>query len=839
MYGTNTETRNSNPLDIPETYKIWPFELSDFQKDAVSSIYNNNDTLVCAPTGSGKTLPAEFAIHLFHERDRKVIYTTPVKALSNEKFNDLSKKFPNISFGLLTGDNKFNPEADVVVMTTEILLNTLNKMSSLTLKQGKIKEALKETLDFDIDLTRLGAVIFDEIHYINDPDRGPVWEKSIMKLPKNTIYVGLSATIYGPEKLCKWSQTPLPLGAGRGKMTLCETHHRNVPLEHYSFMSIPESNFKKMNTETTSMISEFVNKPILLKQQDHPFQEKTYDQIKKVLKYVCDKRIVIKPSFIFNKMVEYLYNNSILPAIAFVFSRKQCYIWANIVNKTLFEEGSLIPSIIEKKATQILISKLPNWKEYVELPEFKSIVKLLEKGIAVHHSGVTPVFREMIELLFKEGLIRLLVATETFAIGINMGIKCCIFTSLTKFDGRQFRFLHSHEYGQAAGRAGRRGKDKKGVIFHLNMLYNARDNNPGADVYRRMLSGNPQTLVSKFKVDFNLILSMLNVGTTNLSDFVNSSMLTNEMNGELVEVKKQLEKLKETYIRVENGLQYLQTPKDVMEHYFDLKTEESITTNKKKKKKIKNLVVFEEQEYKHLLKDVEQYKKLDNIKELIQNKEKTIHNITSYVDSEIEIHLKILKENGFIEIKDDISVLTLKGEIAANIHEVHSLAIADILVDGKLDKLNIEEIVAVLSVFQDVKLSDDVKYHNYNGCNVNKTIKQGIRDIKKSLDHYYDIETHYQTNFSQSYGIQYDTCEFMYNWCFTENNVDCRNIYEEAKKYNIYTGEFVKAILKLVNISNELEKVCYITENVELMNKLSHVKDRVLKSIATNQSLYL
>ena len=353
-------------------------------------------------------------------------------------------------------------------------------MSSLTLKQGKIKEALKETLDFDIDLTRLGAVIFDEIHYINDPDRGPVWEKSIMKLPKNTIYVGLSATIYGPEKLCKWSQTPLPLGAGRGKMTLCETHHRNVPLEHYSFMSIPESNFKKMNTETTSMISEFVNKPILLKQQDHPFQEKTYDQIKKVLKYVCDKRIVIKPSFIFNKMVEYLYNNSILPAIAFVFSRKQCYIWANIVNKTLFEEGSLIPSIIEKKATQILISKLPNWKEYVELPEFKSIVKLLEKGIAVHHSGVTPVFREMIELLFKEGLIRLLVATETFAIGINMGIKCCIFTSLTKFDGRQFRFLHSHEYGQAAGRAGRRGKDKKGVIFHLNMLYNARDNNPGS-----------------------------------------------------------------------------------------------------------------------------------------------------------------------------------------------------------------------------------------------------------------------------------------------------------------------------------------------------------------------
>ena len=239
------------------------------------------------------------------------------------------------------------------------------------------------------------------------------------------------------------------------------------------------------------------------------------------------------------------------------------------------------------------------------------------------------------------------------------------------------------------------------------------------------------------------------------------------------------------------------------------------------------------------MKDVEQYKILENITDIIRDKEKTIHNITFYVDSEIEIHLKILKENGFIEIKDGMPILTLKGEIAANIHEIHSLAIADLLTEGKLDNLSVEEIVAVLSVFQDVKLSDDVKYHNYTGCNVSQTIKQGIHDIKKALDHYYDIETHYQTNFSQPYEIQYDMCEFMFNWCFTENNVDCRKIYEEAKKYNIYMGEFVKAILKLVNISNELEKVCYITENVDLMNKLAQVKDRVLKSIATNQSLYL
>ena len=338
----NAETKQTTNMDpdfekkLEEIYKLWSFELSDFQKNAIRAIYVGNDTLVCAPTGSGKTLPAEFAIRLFHGRGRKVIYTTPVKALSNEKFNDLSKKFPNISFGLLTGDNKFNPEADVVIMTTEILLNTLNKMTAIKHKSQFIREALSGTLDFEMDLNELGAVIFDEIHYINDPDRGSVWEKSIMKMPKTAIYIGLSATIQGPGKLCKWSQTPSPLGAGRGEIILCETHYRNVPLEHYSFLSIPNSNFKKMNSETTNMFNEMLNKPILLKRQDRPFQEKTYDKMKKVLKYVHDKQIMVKPAFMFSKMVEYLYHNELLPAIAFVFSRKQCYIWANHVNCSLF-----------------------------------------------------------------------------------------------------------------------------------------------------------------------------------------------------------------------------------------------------------------------------------------------------------------------------------------------------------------------------------------------------------------------------------------------------------------------------------------------------------------------
>lgn len=831
----------NQPFDITDNeitkyFNLWPFELSNFQKWALYSILLGNDTLVCAPTGSGKTLPAEFSIHYFvKEKHQKVIYTTPIKALSNEKFYNLQKKFPDISFGLLTGDNKFNPEADVLIMTTEILLNTLKKLISL---KNNIIDKNKLSLDFEIDIyNELGMVVYDEIHYINDPDRGKVWEQSIMLLPNSCQYLGLSATINSPENLCLWSENET--GANRGNIFLCETHHRNVPLQHASFLSLPDSHIKSLVSNTKySEFAELLNKPIILQEQNKPFNELNYIKIKKLLKYVYDNKIRVNQTFIFNKMVEYLNQNNLLPALTFIFSRKQCYIWANQIQRSLFDENSTIPSIIEKKATQILISKLPNWKEYTQLPEFVNIVKLLQKGIAVHHSGVTPVFREMIELLYNDGYIKLLIATETFAVGINMAIKSVIFTSLQKFDGRGFRFLHSHEYGQAAGRAGRRGKDTKGYIFHLNNLFDNKNNSPIPNEYRQILSSTPQSLRSKFSIDFNLIISLLSYGSNEFSKFVNKSMLTNEINNEKKYNQKKMDELNEKLVKSQNGLSMLRTSKDVIDKYYELKENETKGSKKKRKQVQRNLQLLA-QENKYLTDDIKKYDAIEDLKEQINKVSKQIQNIDNYVDDTVKLHLTILNTENFTETKDDQYELTEKGLMASNIHEIHSLAMAECMDDQLFQNLTSQEIVAVLSVFTDIRLSDDDKYVDVNHTNVNDKIKSTIKKIKQKLNKYYDIETFHQTNFTQSYDIHYDMCEFMSKWCDAENEVQCKMIYEEAKKYNIYIGEFIKAILKIVNVTNELEKACVIQGNVKLLHCLSEIKGHVLKSIATNQSLYI
>ena len=233
-------------------------------------IKTDKNVLITAHTGSGKTLPAENAINHFVSLNKKVIYCSPLKALSNEKFNDFTHKFPDITFGILTGDIKINPDADVLIMTTEILRNNLFQM-----KENNT-ETTNMTLDFEMDIkNELACVIYDEIHYINDVDRGNVWEESIMLLPETTQIVGLSATIQNPEKLCN-----LLHQSNKKPVYLCSNKKRVVPLIHHVYYAIPENAKKKLKDQTLKLIENVVNKPIILK-QDNTFNNEAVHTIKK------------------------------------------------------------------------------------------------------------------------------------------------------------------------------------------------------------------------------------------------------------------------------------------------------------------------------------------------------------------------------------------------------------------------------------------------------------------------------------------------------------------------------------------------------------------------------
>ena len=504
-------------------FELYPYPLSAFQKYAIEAIIEGNHVLVTAHTGSGKTLPAEFAIQYFTKLGKKVIYTSPIKALSNQKFYEFSKKFPEISFGLFTGDIKTNPNADVLIMTTEILMNNL-------FSQTQSPEQ-SSSLQFQIDIqNELACVVFDEVHYINDEHRGQTWEQTILMLPKHIQMVMLSATIDNPAGFAKWCERSVPTERSdtTKEVYLASTNHRVVPLTHYAFLTNTESIFKhEKNKEIQQQIRNTTNRLLTLQTATGEFQEKTIHEMNKIQDIFDKNNQFMKRKMVLNKLTEYLRDNEMLPAITFVFSRKNVEACAKEITTNLLEDDSKVPYIMRRECEQI-IRKFPNFKEYLELPEYNDLVSLLEKGIGIHHSGMIPVLREIVELMISKRYIKLLFATESFAIGLDCPIKTAIFTSLTKFDGTGMRYLYSHEYTQMAGRAGRRGIDTVGHVIHCNNLFPC----PNINEYKMILSGKPQRLVSKFHISYTTVLSLLKNNQTALTDFTNfigKSMLAKEI----------------------------------------------------------------------------------------------------------------------------------------------------------------------------------------------------------------------------------------------------------------------------------------------------------------------
>ena len=790
-----------------ELFQNYNFELHPFQKWNIFALVNNYHTLITSHTGGGKTLCCFHPIEDAVKRGKKVIYTSPVKALTNQKYNEFTKKYPHISFGIITGDiPNFNTDADVILMTAEILRNILLNGN-------------KNTYKLNIELNDIEYIIHDEIHYLNDSGRGSSYEQMVLLTPKHVRLIMLSATIDKPEVLAQWIEK-----VTNREVYLTGTKKRLIPLEYYSYITCP-------NVKNQEIQKKCQKKIFLMKDVNNSFNRENYLKLKDIKNTLNKEKIQVSKPLIVNELVKFLFTHvktgndfepsetneiNLFPAIYFVFSRKQTEYLASIVNISLFGDGSndqIFCYEVEKRCREILSSKLTNFEEYMNLPEFLKIKKLLTKGVCYHHSGCIPIFKEMIEILFSEGKIKLLFSTETLSVGINMSVRAVIFDSFYKFDSNGGRLLLPSEVTQIAGRSGRQGIDKKGVIFYIA---NSRDF-PLEHEFNNLLNGPPQSLTSKFKITYNLLLSFEDNGE--LINFINSSMVSSEQGKMLIEFENELELL--------NKISYepLTISEDIIFEYSKLDDK-----NGNQRKKIQKMI----ETYPGIDKDIKIWNSIrDNKhkKELINDK---INSLS--IDNILYPYRQIL--NKFLCDGDNI-----KSHIASNIHEFHPLAFTDLLIKSNFfDNLTAIDLICVFSCLTDFSfLKEEVSLSSIIPSNINLQLKNTLIELEKEYKTYIDMENKFKIYDTVYPALSYDLILPIQKWCSSENMEECNMVIGElgVNTGEIFLGEFIKTMLKIKNISNDLYKLAIDLGKITFAQKLEEIPNLIMKYIIINQSLYI
>jgi len=481
------------------------FDLDDFQRAACESLERGSGVLVCAPTGAGKTVVGEFAVHLALRADeRKCFYTTPIKALSNQKYHDLVERYGTDKVGLLTGDNVINGDAPVVVMTTEVLRNMLYSGSS--------------------SLTGLAYVVMDEVHYLADRFRGAVWEEVIIHLPASVNLVSLSATVSNYEEFADWLVTV------RGETEVVVSEHRPVPLWQHMLVG-------------RRMFDLFHDADAARKHDVHPELLRYTREMQRRLELTDwagsggyrggrGRRWQPPPR---PEVVDRLERAGLLPAIMFIFSRAGCdgavqQCLAAGLRLTDADERAEIRRIAEAK-----VASIP--REDLSVLGYWEWLDGLERGIAAHHAGMLPAFKEAVEECFVQGLVKAVFATETLALGINMPARCVVLERLVKFNGEAHVDLTPGEYTQLTGRAGRRGIDVEG---HAVVLWSP-------EVDPRHVAGLASTrtypLRSSFRPSYNMAVNLVGtVGAEKSRDLLESSFAQFQADRSVVGLARQVQR---------------------------------------------------------------------------------------------------------------------------------------------------------------------------------------------------------------------------------------------------------------------------------------------------------
>jgi superfamily II RNA helicase len=648
----------------------------------------------------------------------------------------------------------------------------------------------------------------------------------------------LSATLDKPEKFALWIETrgnALESADMQKQVYLATSNFRHVPLTHYSFITTNNGIFKaiKKDKELEKEIRDTTDKLVVIQSPTGEFNEPNYHKVKKMLNLFEVKQVYVKRSHVLNQVCKYMVEHNMLPAVCFILSRKQIEIAAHEITVPLLEDDSKVGYTVRRECEQILRSKLPNYQEYLELPEYLSVVALLEKGIAIHHSGVMPILREIVEILFEKGYIKFLFATETFSVGLNMPIKTAIFTDVKKFDGSGMRMLHPHEFVQASGRAGRRGIDTVGHVIHLSNLFR----NVELTEYRTMMQGKPQTLVSKFKISYNLLLNLINIGNHDYLQFCKRSMIQDDIDSNLGAIYNKMAKMEAEIDTMSQSLEHLRTPLIEVEKYLNMLEARKTLVNKKRKemdKEIQNSLDsyrFIETEKNSVIRYQEKMTELTNLKSQFVKTE-------SFLNESVQKILKKMEQEGFVSSEDGTNTLTQVGFMATHLREVHCLVFANLLAENRFDDLDVRQIVSVFSCFTNVNVSDEKK--SFRPTTRDNKVKNIIEDIAKSYNNYQDFETENNAFTGVDYTIHYDLIDAVLAWCDCESAPECKVVIQNLEQNKgVFLGEFVKAITKINNISGEMEKIAESIGNMALLSKLRDIPRMTLKFVATNQSLYV
>ena len=499
-YAASRERAARSKTLVGSFLEQYAFELDPFQISACQSIERGNGVLVAAPTGSGKTVVGEFAIFRALESGTKCFYTTPIKALSNQKFAELVARYGESNIGLLTGDNSINGEAPVVVMTTEVLRNMLYSGSNT--------------------LHNLAYVVMDEVHYLADRARGAVWEEVIIHLPDSVTIIALSATVSNAEEFGQW------LATLRGQTDVIVEEHRPVPLwqhvmagRHLYDLFIDESQHE-VNPEIS----------VLARDASRGSRNSYGDRRSRV------QRSALTPKR--SEVIERLEQDGLLPAIYFLFSRAGC----DDAVEQILRSGVRLTGPIERNSIRVQVLEatrdLPD--EDLAALGFADWLDALERGVAAHHAGLLPRFKEIVETLFQQGLLKVVFATETLALGINMPARCVVLERLVKWNGEAHVDLSPGEYTQLTGRAGRRGIDVEG---HAVVLWQS-DLDPKA--LAGLASARTYPLKSSFRPSYNMAVNLVgSMGATKARELLETSFAQFQADKSVVGLANELRKLEE------------------------------------------------------------------------------------------------------------------------------------------------------------------------------------------------------------------------------------------------------------------------------------------------------